>query len=106
MRRKLPRFAKRLAPGKDPALRAEPQPFERLSNTRFVLDPGSCRRIVWEIMPETAEITQVLHAIGRSEEGAAEKLDEALARLKLEGSRTGTHRRAEIPRRLEQCGNR
>jgi RNA polymerase sigma factor (TIGR02999 family) len=25
-------------------------------------------------MPETAEITQVLHAIGRSEEGAAEKL--------------------------------
>ena len=36
-------------------------------------------------MPETAEITHVLHAIGRSEEGAAEKLDEALARLKLEG---------------------
>ena len=26
------------------------------------------------IMPETAEITQVLHAIGRSEEGASEKL--------------------------------
>jgi hypothetical protein len=25
-------------------------------------------------MSETAEITQVLHAIGRSEEGAAEKL--------------------------------
>jgi RNA polymerase sigma factor (TIGR02999 family) len=29
---------------------------------------------MWEAMPETAEITQVLHAIGRSEEGAAEKL--------------------------------
>ena len=40
----------------------------------FVLDASFCGRIRQMIMAETAEITQVLQAIGRSEEGAAEKL--------------------------------
>jgi len=39
-----------------------------------VLDSGPWRCIIWQIMSEAVEITQVLQAIGRSEEGAAEKL--------------------------------
>ena len=49
------------------------QPFERPSPPFWL---GFQLMSVYNagIMPETAEITQVLHAIGRSEEGAAEKL--------------------------------
>ena len=37
------------------------------------LDFSSCRRIK-SIMSETAQIAQVLHAIGQGEEGAAKRL--------------------------------
>jgi RNA polymerase sigma factor (TIGR02999 family) len=40
----------------------------------FVLNSSLCGRTKQAVMAETAEITQVLQAIGRSEEGAAEKL--------------------------------
>ncbi len=41
---------------------------------RFALEPGHCARIIQLVVPATIEITRVLHAIDRREEGAAEKL--------------------------------
>lgn len=41
---------------------------------RFVLPASFYRRITESAMSETVEVTQVLHAMGRSEAGAAEKL--------------------------------
>ena len=38
------------------------------------LDFRVWRSLGWELMPEASEVTQVLQAIGRSEEGSAEKL--------------------------------
>ncbi len=49
-------------------------PASPASAPAFVLYPGYWGRIVREIMPENDQVTQVLQAIGRSEEGASEKL--------------------------------
>ena len=70
-------FAKVFALGKTqhPARTAAARALEANARPRaFVLGPRFLRAYNMGVMAEAAEITQVLQAIGRSEEGASEKL--------------------------------
>jgi len=73
MRRTPEKFAKMKAP-----CFASPKAPDLLPSCapprQFLLAPGFYRRMMPEVMAETAEITQVLSAIGRSEAGATEQL--------------------------------
>ena len=57
-----------------PARTAVDRVLEAKASPAFLLGPWFLRAYNMGVMPEAAEITQVLQAIGRSEEGAAEQL--------------------------------